>query len=112
MAARGLLALAVALALLLALALPGGAWALEINEASRAELERLDGVGVATATRILEERERGGAFRDWADLAARVPALRGRNIERLKREPRLTVGGQPATAAPDSRSRSRTQDSP
>ena len=108
MAARGLFALAVALAL----ALPGFAWALEINDASRAELERLDGVGVATATRILEERERGGAFRDWADLAARVPGLRGRNLERLKREPRLTVGGQPATAASDSRSRPRTQDTP
>ncbi|MGE5665605.1 MAG: ComEA family DNA-binding protein [Betaproteobacteria bacterium] len=106
MAARGLLALAVALAL------PVLAWALEINDASRAELERLDGVGVATANRILEERERGGAFRDWADLAARVPGLRGRNLERLKREPRLTVGGQPATAAPDSRSRPRTQDTP
>ena len=106
MAARGLFALAVALAL------PVLAWALEINDATRAELERLDGVGVATATRILEERERGGAFRDWADLAARVPGLRGRNLERLKREPRLTVGGQPATAAPDSRSRPRTQDTP
>jgi competence protein ComEA len=92
------------------LALPLAAAGLELNDASRAELERLDGVGVATATRILEERERGGAFRDWADLAARVPALRGRNLERLKREPRLTVGGQPATSAPDNRSRSRIQD--
>lgn len=108
MVARGLLALAFALATVL----PGAASALELNDASRAELERLDGVGVATANRILEERERGGAFRDWADLAARVPGLRGRNLERLKREPRLTVGGQPATAAPDSRSRSRTQDTP
>ncbi len=106
MAGRGLLALAVAFAL----TLPGGARALEINDASRAELERLDGVGVATATRILEERERGGAFRDWADLAARVPGLRGRNLERLKREPKLTVGGQPATTAPDTRSRPRPQD--
>jgi competence protein ComEA len=94
----------------LALTLPGGARALEINDASRAELERLDGVGVATATRILEERERGGAFRDWADLAARVPGLRGRNLERLKREPKLTVGGQPAATAPDTRSRPRPQD--
>jgi competence protein ComEA len=106
MAGRGLLALAVAFAL----TLPGGACALEINDASRAELERLDGVGVATAMRILEERERGGAFRDWADLAARVPGLRGRNLERLKREPKLTVGGQPAATAPDTRSRPRPQD--
>lgn len=106
MAARGLLALALALAL----ALPGSVWALEINDASRAELERLDGVGVATATRILEERESGGAFRDWADLASRVPALRGRNLERLKREPRLTVNGQLAPTTPDTRSRARPQD--
>lgn len=86
--------LAVA-ALLLA---PLVAAALEINQANRAELERLDGVGVATAARILEERNARGDFHDWADLASRVSGLRGRNLERLKREPGLTVGGQPATS--------------
>jgi competence protein ComEA len=34
-----------------------------INKASRAELERLPGVGPATATRIVEHRERYGPFR-------------------------------------------------
>lgn len=86
-----------ALAALLALMLPIGAAALELNQATRAELERLDGVGVTTATRILDERSARGDFRDWMDLADRVPVLRGRNLERLKREPGLTVGGQPAT---------------
>lgn len=79
------------------LAMPLLAGALEINQANRAELERIDGVGVAMASRILEERARGGDFRDWIDLAQRVPGLRGRNLERIKREPGLTVGGQPAT---------------
>lgn len=86
-----------ALVLLLTLALPWGAQALELNRATRAELERLDGVGVSIAARILEEREARGDYRDWTELAERVPALRGRNLERLKREPGLTVGGQPAT---------------
>lgn len=34
-----------------------------INKASRAELERLPGVGPATAARIVEHRERYGPFR-------------------------------------------------
>ena len=34
-----------------------------INKASRAELERLPGVGPATASRIVEHRERYGPFR-------------------------------------------------
>jgi len=34
-----------------------------INKASRAELEQLPGVGPATATRIVEHRERYGPFR-------------------------------------------------
>lgn len=82
------------------LILPLAAVALEINQASRAELERIDGVGVATAARILEARERDGDFRDWPDLAQRVPGLRGRNLERIKREPGLTVGGQPGAIDP------------
>lgn len=99
---RLLRGLAIALAVL-----PLAAAALEINDASRAQLERLDGVGVATAARILDERERGGNFRDWIDLAQRVPGLRGRNLERLKRQD-LTVGGQPATFDTRSRAQSRT----
>jgi competence protein ComEA len=34
-----------------------------INKASRAELEQLPGVGPATASRIVEHRERYGPFR-------------------------------------------------
>jgi competence protein ComEA len=34
-----------------------------INEASREELERLPGIGPALATRIVEHRERHGRFR-------------------------------------------------
>ena len=89
------------------LAAPLCAGAHEINQANRAELERIDGVGVAMAARILEERARGGDFRDWTDLAQRVPGLRGRNLERIKREPALTVGGQPATF--DTRSERRSE---
>ncbi len=98
------------LALALMCALPLMAGALEINQANRAELERLDGIGVAMATRILDERERGGEFRNWDDLAARVSGLRGRNLERLKREPGLTVGGRPAPS--DTRSSAPSRDQP
>lgn len=58
---------------------------LDINSASARMLERLEGIGPVLAGAIVEERRRGGAYSDAADLAARVsgigPATAG-SIER------------------------------
>jgi len=73
--------------------LPTLAVALEINTATRAQLEQLQGLGVQTTERILQARlER--PFADWADLAARVQGIRGKRAEQLHRQG-LTVNGRP-----------------
>ncbi|MFN7572794.1 MAG: ComEA family DNA-binding protein [Betaproteobacteria bacterium] len=78
----------------LCLSLPLATAALEINDANRAQLEQLNGLGVETTARILAEREKSGAFRDWADLQRRVKGLRGKRLEQLDQQG-LTVAGQP-----------------
>lgn len=72
--------------------------ALEINEASRAQLEQLNGIGVPLAARILEERAARGPFRDWTDLERRVKGLRAKTLDRLGAQG-LTVAGQARTPA-------------
>jgi competence protein ComEA len=75
----------------LLLALPALAGALELNDASRAQIEQLNGIGVTTAQVILEERERA-PFRDWIDLSQRVKGLSGKRIEQLQAQG-VTVNG-------------------
>jgi competence protein ComEA len=73
--------------------LPTLAVALEVNTATRAQLEQLRGLGVQTTERILQARgER--AFADWDDLASRVPGISGKRAEQLHRQG-LTVNGKP-----------------
>jgi competence protein ComEA len=83
--------------LLLAALLPAVAGALEVNVATRAQLEQLEGLGVATTERILEQRARR-PFEDWHDLVRRVSGLRGRRAEALDRQG-LKVNGKPLRAA-------------
>ena len=82
---------------LLALLLSATAAAVDINTASRAELERLPGLGVATVERILLARTQR-PFADWNDLAARVAGLRGKRAEQLAARG-LTVDGKTLTPA-------------
>jgi competence protein ComEA len=72
--------------------LPAAAAALEINTASRAQLEQLPGLGVATSERILRARSER-PFADWNDLAARVSGIRGKRAAQLDRQG-LTVNGK------------------
>jgi competence protein ComEA len=72
--------------------LPAAAAALEINATSRAQLEQLPGLGVATSERILRARSER-PFADWNDLAARVSGIRGKRAAQLDRQG-LTVNGK------------------
>jgi len=72
--------------------------ALEINTASRAQLEQLRGLGVETTAHILEERARV-PFSGWDDLGRRVKGVRGKRAQQLAGQG-LTVDGQ-ALPAPD-----------
>jgi competence protein ComEA len=54
-----------------------------INSASLTELERLPGVGAAVAQRIVEHREKNGAFKAAEDLML-VRGIGEKTFERLK----------------------------
>ena len=73
--------------------LPALAAALEINTATRSQLEQVPGLGVATTERILQARSER-PFTDWQDLATRVSGVRGKRAEQLDRQG-LTVNGRP-----------------
>lgn len=90
-------------ALLLALVAP--AWALDVNQASAAELDSLRGVGPGLSTPLLAERAKA-PFKDWRDLIARSKGIGPGNAARLSAQG-LTVNGlayeRPAPAASSTR---------
>jgi len=87
---------AVLALLLAAMALP--APAVELNDASQAELERIKGIGPELSGRILAQRA-VRAFEGWADLMRRVPGVGTRSAQRLAAQG-LTVAGQPYASTP------------
>ena len=65
--------------------------AVDVNQASLAELEAVKGVGPAIAGKILDERKKG-AFKDWADFVERVQGVGAGNAAKFSAAG-LTVGG-------------------
>lgn len=49
-------------------------WALDLNQASEAELDSFKGLGPATTAKILAARAQG-TFKDWPDFVRRVPGV-------------------------------------
>jgi competence protein ComEA len=75
------------------------AWAdVDVANANRAQLEQLRGIGPPLAEAILVEREKA-AFKDWADLIARVRGIKAAKALQLS-EAGLRVGGQRYEAGP------------
>lgn len=70
-----------------------GAHAVEINTANEAELDSVRGLGPSSTARILEAREQG-AFKDWADVMARVKGIKAATAAKLS-SAGLTVNQQP-----------------
>ena len=56
---------------------------ININSASIEELQRITGVGPATARKIIEYRERNGSFKNAADIMD-VPGIGEKKYEELK----------------------------
>lgn len=74
------------------------AHALDVNEASLAELQTIKGVGPRTAQIIIQERQRAGLFESLQDLSERV---RGIGMKRLQsmQQAGLTVGSSSSKTA-------------
>ncbi len=72
--------------------------AVDVNQATQAQLESVRGVGPAMSQRILDER-RAGPFKDWTDLITRVRGIGEGSAARLSAGG-LTVGGNTYTAMP------------
>ena len=68
--------------------------AVEINTADQAALDSITGIGPATSRAILDERKKGGNFKDWADLEARVKGIGEKSSVKLSAGG-LLVNGQP-----------------
>lgn len=83
-------------ALLAAFALSAFA-AVDVNQANRAELEGVKGIGPGLAGKILEARQ-AGAFKTWADMVERVAGVGPGNAARLS-QAGLTLGGAPFDAS-------------
>jgi competence protein ComEA len=64
--------------------------AVDVYQATPAELDSVNGLGPATSTRILQARKTG-SFKNWADLGQRVPGIKDKRA-RLS-DAGLTVDG-------------------
>ncbi|MPS79118.1 MAG: DUF655 domain-containing protein [Achromobacter sp.] len=72
--------------------------AVDVNQASAQQLETIRGIGPRTAEIIINERERGGRFDSFEDLADRVRGIGEKKAQALKAAG-LQVGEGDAPAA-------------
>ncbi len=72
-------------------------WALDINQASEAELDSLKGMGPALSAKVLTARAQG-PFLNWQDVMQRVSGLRQAKAQQFS-EQGLTVQGVPFNKA-------------
>jgi competence protein ComEA len=88
------------IALLLAVFALNAFAAVDANQASRADLETVKGIGPGLSAKILDARKEG-AFKNWNDLVERVTGIGPRNAGKLS-QAGLTVAGATydASAAP------------
>lgn len=71
----------------------------DVNKADQAALDSVKGLGPVTSKAILDERKKGGNFKDWSDFENRVKGIgekRGANLS----EAGLTVNGQARSGSP------------
>lgn len=71
--------------------------AVDVNEASVADLDSIKGIGPGTSAKIVEQRK-AAKFKDWDDLIQRVSGIGDKRAAKLSMEG-LTVGGAPYKTA-------------
>ena len=78
----------------------------DVNKADQAALDGIKGIGPKMSQRVLDERKKGGDFKDWNDLQSRVKGIKEKSATRLSNAG-LTVNGQSKNgavpAAPDTK---------
>jgi competence protein ComEA len=72
----------------------------DVNKADQAALDGVKGIGPVMSKRIIDERTKGGAYKDWNDFEKRVKGIGDKNSSKLSAAG-LTVNGQakPGAAA-------------
>jgi competence protein ComEA len=70
----------------------------DVNKADQAALDGIKGIGPAKSKMILEERTKGGQFKDWADFEKRVKGIGAKNSVKLS-QAGLQVNGQAKSGA-------------
>jgi competence protein ComEA len=66
---------------------------IDVNKADQAALDGVKGIGPKTSKAILDERKKGGDFKDWPDFERRVKGIGGKSSAKLS-EAGLSVNGQ------------------
>lgn len=65
----------------------------DVNKADQAALDGVKGIGPKMSKTILDERKKGGEFKDWSDFEGRVKGVGEKSAVRLS-DAGLTVNGQ------------------
>lgn len=65
----------------------------DVNKADAAALDSVKGVGPSMSKKILDERSKGGEFKDWADFQKRVKGVGEKNAKKLSQNG-LQVNGK------------------
>ncbi len=85
------------------IAMMGFAFAqVDVNKADAAALDSVKGIGPKTAKLIIDERTKGGDFKDWADFEKRVKGVGAKSAAKMS-SAGLVVSGKAmdgATLAP------------
>lgn len=71
----------------------------DLNKADQAALDSVKGIGPKMSKTIIDERKKGGDFKDWADFEKRVKGVGEKNASKLS-QAGLTVNGQAKPNAP------------
>lgn len=71
----------------------------DVNKADQAALDGVKGIGPSISKKIIDERKKGGDFKDWPDLEKRVKGIGAKNAVKFS-QAGLTVNSQPLANAP------------
>lgn len=71
----------------------------DVNKADQAALDSVKGIGPKMSKTILDERKKGGDFKDWSDFEKRVKGVGEKNASKLS-QAGLTLNGQAKPNAP------------